>query len=243
MAGTKPAELPDAAPVPQSHHYTTDVSLDALGRSVERRPIRVYRKIVANERPTIVFGGFHGDEPKSVYVAFRLIEALAALPDKSIVGSWIVVPIVNPDGFARRKRRNANKVDLNRNFPTANFLPGSRRSRMWGGPSPASEPETRCVADLIEAEWSTRIVTIHSIGRNRYCNNYDGPAEDWAKSMSRLNGYPVAASIGYPTPGSFGTWAGFERRIPTITLELPSHHSSRRCWLDNARALTLPVFP
>ena len=32
--------------------------------------------------------------------------------------------------------------------------------------------------------------------------------------------YPVEASIGYPTPGSFGTYAGIERQIPTITLEL-----------------------
>lgn len=241
MAGTKPAEVLDAAPVPLSHYYTTDVSLKVLGRSVEHRSIRVYRKMIANKRSTIVFGGFHGDEPKSVYVAFRLIEALAALPDKSIFGSWVVVPIVNPDGFARRKRRNANKVDLNRNFPTANFSPGSRRSRMYGGPSPASEPETRYIVDLIETEQPTRIVTIHSIGRNRFCNNYDGPAEDWAKSMSRLNGYPVAASIGYPTPGSFGTWAGIERRIPTITLELPSLDSSRQCWQDNAQALLLPA--
>lgn len=241
MAGTKPAERPDAAPVSLSHHYTTSVSLDVLGRSVEHRPIQVYRKIVANRRPRIVFGGFHGDEPKSVYVAFRLIEALAAQRSGSLTGSWIVVPIANPDGFARRKRRNANKVDINRNFPTANFSPGSPRSRMYGGPSPASEPETRCIVDLIEAERPTRIVTIHSIGRNRYCNNYDGPAEDWAKSMGRLNGYPVAASIGYPTPGSFGTWAGIERRIPTITLELPSHHSSKQCWQDNAQALLLPA--
>ena len=26
--------------------------------------------------------------------------------------------------------------------------------------------------------------------------------------------------MGYPTPGSFGTWAGIEKEIPTITLEL-----------------------
>ena len=33
-------------------------------------------------------------------------------------------------------------------------------------------------------------------------------------------GYPIEESIGYPTPGSFGTWAGIEREILTITLEL-----------------------
>ena len=49
--------------------------------------------------------------------------------------------------------------------------------------------------------------------------------------------YPVTTSIGYSTPGSFGTWAGVERGIPTVTLELPSHHSAKRCWADNRRAL------
>lgn len=50
--------------------------------------------------------------------------------------------------------------------------------------------------------------------------NYDGPAEKFAKSISKIIGYPVEASIGYPTPGSFGTYCGVERNIPTITLEL-----------------------
>ena len=38
--------------------------------------------------------------------------------------------------------------------------------------------------------------------------------------MSEIINYPTESSIGYPTPGSFGTWAGVERDIPTITLEL-----------------------
>jgi protein MpaA len=50
--------------------------------------------------------------------------------------------------------------------------------------------------------------------------NYDGPAETLAQKISDIIKYPVEASIGYPTPGSFGTYAGVERQIPTITLEL-----------------------
>lgn len=41
-----------------------------------------------------------------------------------------------------------------------------------------------------------------------------------ANAISKIIGYPVEESIGYPTPGSFGTWAGVEKGIPTITLEL-----------------------
>ena len=50
--------------------------------------------------------------------------------------------------------------------------------------------------------------------------NYDGDALEVAQKISKIIGYPIEASIGYPTPGSFGTWAGIEKGIPTITLEL-----------------------
>jgi len=180
----------------------------------------------------------HGDEPKSVFVAEQLVAALLDSAGRTAEKvSWCIVPWVNPDGIENRTRRNARRVDLNRNFPTKNWSPGSPRSRMFGGPSPASEPETRAIVDLVERRSPDAIVTIHSIGRHRFCNNYDGPARRIAARLSKHNGYPVAASIGYPTPGSFGTWAGREKRISTITLELPSHDSPWRCWRDNREAL------
>jgi len=218
-----------------------------LGWSVEHRPLLSYeRRFPRRGRPAqrrlLVFGGFHGDEPKSVYVVERLIEELGRGPGEfaaegDLATRWVLVPVVNPDGLARRTRRNARKVDLNRNFPTANWEVGHPRTRMFGGYKPASEPETRAVMRLIERIRPTAIVTIHSIDRNRYCNNFDGPGRSLANRLSRYNGYPVTSTIGYPTPGSFGTWAGVERRIPTITLELPSHRSARRCWKENRGAL------
>ena len=50
--------------------------------------------------------------------------------------------------------------------------------------------------------------------------NYDGPAKEIAEKFSEIIRYPAEGSIGYPTPGSFGTYCGVERNIPTITLEL-----------------------
>ena len=52
-----------------------------------------------------------------------------------------------------------------------------------------------------------------------------------------LNGYPLSASMGYPTPGSLGSWAGVDRRIPTVTLELPRNLDENRCWEHNAAAV------
>lgn len=209
-----------------------------IGNSVERRGIDIF---VHGDRSAfttvLVLGGIHGDEPKGVNLARRLISLLKQDSTLSRDIQWVILPVVNPDGFERRRRRNANRIDLNRNFPTKNWTRGTKRSRMFGGESPASEPETQAIIEVVERFQPDRIITIHSIGRNRFCNNFDGPGVEWAHAMHKHNGYPVTDSIGYPTPGSFGTWAGVERNIATITLELPSHHSSKRCWADNRGAL------
>ncbi|MBI4717196.1 MAG: DUF2817 domain-containing protein [Planctomycetes bacterium] len=208
-----------------------------LGRSVEERPICAYVRGDSARKTVLVLGGFHGDEPKSVRLSLRFVELLRGASQAAAPGRWVVIPLVNPDGLVRRKRRNARGVDLNRNFPTKDFAPGSPRSRMFGGSVPASEPETRAVLTAVRRFRPGAIVTIHSIGAGRFCNNFDGPARALAQAMARRNGYPVRGSIGYPTPGSFGTWAGREHLIPTVTLELPSHHSTSRCVRDNLDAV------
>ena len=208
-----------------------------LGRSVEGRPIQAYVGSGPFSNTTVVLGGVHGDEPKGVFVARLLIDLLETTPEAYEEVRWVVVPVVNPDGYEKRKRRNARLVDINRNFPTKTWCRTSPRSRMFGGRDPASEPETRAEMKAVMRYKPARIISIHSIGEHRHCNNHDGPARALAMKMKRFNGYSVVKSMGYPTPGSFGTWAGHERNIPVITLELPSHHSSKRCWEDNRRAL------
>ena len=80
-----------------------------------------------------------------------------------------------------------------------------------------SEIETKFLVDVIEQNKPNLILTLHAPFK---VVNYDGDAQEVAEKVSEIIGYPVEASIGYPTPGSFGTWAGIENKIPTITLEL-----------------------
>ena len=61
------------------------------------------------------------------------------------------------------------------------------------------------------------IVTIHAPYK---IINYDGPALELAQKISSILNYPVESDIGYPTPGSFGTYCGVERQIPVITIEI-----------------------
>ena len=62
------------------------------------------------------------------------------------------------------------------------------------------------------------------------CVNYDGPAAEWAEAIAASCGWPARADIGYPTPGSLGSWLGLDRGLPVITLELPAgdHRSFAR---------------
>jgi protein MpaA len=67
-----------------------------------------------------------------------------------------------------------------------------------------------------------------------------------AELLAKYNGYPVTGDIGYPTPGSFGTWAGVEAGIPVITLELPRGERGEESWRSNGdglAALTRAVRP
>ena len=73
------------------------------------------------------------------------------------------------------------------------------------------------------------------------CNNYDGPAEWLASLMSRFNGYPVRPTMGYPTPGSLGSWAGIDRKIPIVTLELPRNVDGETAWEQNRDALLAAI--
>lgn len=148
---------------------------------------------------------------------------ISTLPQgEGISPSLLFIPCLNPDGMQNNTRTNANGVDLNRNFPTKNWgqdtsQAGNNPSNYYGGKSPASEIETKFVIDVIEKYKPTLILTLHAPYK---VVNYDGPAEQIAQKISDIINYPVEASIGYPTPGSFGTYCGVERNIPTITLEL-----------------------
>lgn len=202
-----------------------------LGSSVEERPIEAY-EFGTPYGGILILGGIHGNERASVFVAERLLAELHSAPK---ITGVTVVPCANPDGFEHNTRCNARGVDLNRNFPAKNWQAAAARH----GEQPGSEPETAALLALLERKRPRLIVSIHCIHGTRECNNYDGPARAIAEKMSGLNGYPALGSIGYPTPGSLGSYSGVERGIPVITLELPQRASGEEAWARNRSALLI----
>lgn len=158
---------------------------------------------------TLVIGCFHGDEPQGKY----LIEEYLKLNPNSRL---MFIPCLNEYGVKHNIRTNENGVDLNRNFPTKNWVL-SEKDNFFGGTSPGSEEETKFIIDIVEKYNPQIILTLHAPYK---VVNYDGDAKELSEKISKIIGYPVEESIGYPTPGSFGTWAGIEKGIKTITLEL-----------------------
>ncbi|MCG3137171.1 MAG: Protein MpaA [Phycisphaerae bacterium] len=207
-----------------------------LGTSVHGAPIHVY-ELVKPAPVIMILAGIHGDEPQSAYVGDCVVELLRTAVGNMMDEHLVVVPHLNPDGLVKKTRQNGHGVDLNRNFPSANWKQLPPDDPYFGGPMAGSEPETQLVLDLFRRYQPRRILTIHCIDQQRYCVNYDGPAENLARIMARENNYPVNADIGHPTPGSLGTWAGYERKIPTITLELPADQPEESCWQDNRDAI------
>ncbi|HWP39744.1 MAG TPA: M14 family zinc carboxypeptidase [Tepidisphaeraceae bacterium] len=211
-----------------------------LGQSLQHRPIEMIVLSGDPQDAVLVIGGIHGDEPTSVEVARELARLLEAQPALRCGRLLALIINANPDGAAAGTRGNARGIDLNRNFPASNFKPGVR-GRYRGGDSPLSEPESRAIADAIARVQPRLLISIHSIGSAKHCNNYDGPAAHVAEVMSRHNGYPATETIGYPTPGSLGSWAGRDLQIPTITLELPRRLSAAQAWADNRHALLAAI--
>lgn len=209
----------------------------AVGTSVEGRAVYA-AEFGSGPEITLVFAGFHGNEKTAIDVLLAFCAELRwhgpLLEGRRVV----VVPVLNPDGYVAGTRHNARKVDLNRNFPTKDWGAANLRKKDAPGPAPASEPETRAAIALVERLRPAKIVSLHDPYR---VNNFDGAqSEELAKAMAQFNGYPVKASIGYPTPGSFGTWAGVERGIGMVTLEIPDGSPAGR-WRENRWALVAAV--
>ncbi|MGY2752560.1 murein peptide amidase A [Thermostichus sp. MS-CIW-21] len=197
-------------------------SLQVIGHSVQGRPIYLWQ-LTQGIRSLLLLGGVHGDEVEGYALIERYVASgkWGSLAGKATL--W-AIPRLNPDGCALGQRLNANGVDLNRNLPTQDWIAASLEARYPPGAAPGSEPETQALLASLAQIRPRFVLSTHPCQNDPYVN-YNGPALELAQVMAARNGLPVTDDIGYPTPGSLGTWAGQERRIPTLTLEL----LRRRC--------------
>lgn len=187
--------------------------------STEGVPIFHYEKEGVNPKRSriLVFSLIHGDETPAGSVGRFWMERLEGIDPRN---TWRVVPILNPDGVKNRTRTNANKVDLNRNFPTQDWgekahlywkRDGKASPRRFPGDVAASEVETQCALKHIEDFKPDFVVSIHTPLK---VLDFDGP-----KIRPPKYDYLPWKSLGH-YPGSLGRFMWFERQIPVLTMEL-----------------------
>ncbi len=180
-------------------------------------PIHGYRFSPAQpsgKAQVLVIGGVHGDEPEGVVASRCLLEVFRQRYDLDL--NLTLVPEFNPEGVLNKTRGNSNLVDLNRNLPTKDWSPVAATVRYHPGPKPLSETENQALVLWLKNNPVQLIISLHS-WKPMLNTNGDIPE---AEIISKMTGYKIEPDIGYPTPGSLGTYAGLELKIPTLTYEI-----------------------
>jgi len=176
-----------------------------LGKS--NRKNRIYfREFGSGKKLTMIIGGMHGDEPSGFISTIKLAQYITKNPS-SIKNRVIIIPCMNPDGLLKGERTNWNKVDLNRNFPSATWSPYYLKPYNNPGRLPASEPETVLIANAIEDYRPELIIQMHQPFNALYPD--DEVPSGLADKMSEISGVPVSHDLGYETPGSLGSLKPF----------------------------------
>lgn len=191
----------------------------SIGLSAHGLPLKVFEfgnpHQSSNWPQVLCIGGVHGDEIEGVTLAWSLWEEFTH--SYSLPLHLFLIPEFNPDGILYKTRCNANNVDLNRNLPTKDWTSQILNPRYPPGPQAASEPETQAFLKLWNSHQIKFIFSLHSWNP---LINTNGPCEPEAQILHQHLGSPIEPTMGYPTPGSLGTFAGFELGIGTITLEI-----------------------
>lgn len=192
---------------------------DTYGRSQLGLPLEVWRPSGSCTR--LIFAAIHGEEPETTYALSRALRQLT-VPSAYCA----VVLAANPDGLIRGTRGNARGVDLNRNFPSRDWQPNAVTHRstiedpsdilLSPGETPASEAETRALMELIAELQPDHVIALHA---PLACID-DANASPLGQRLAERTGMPLVRDVGYPTPGSFGSW-GQDNGVAVITYEFP----------------------
>jgi len=151
-------------------NYKDIVQVSIIGRSIEHRRLRAVKVSLSGrvdgKRPIIfIDAGLHAREwaahMTAVYLLYQLVERHTEHSADFLRNvDWIIVPMVNPDGYVyshenqrlwRKNRRiypNCTGVDINRNFGH-HFVKTTRCNMSFSGPFAFSEPETRAIRNLL----------------------------------------------------------------------------------------------
>ena len=192
-----------------------------IGQSQQLRNVDVER-FGSGSEAIVLLASIHGTEVIGTSLFNRLIDALHQHPEWLDERTIYLMKLTNPDGVVQGIRGNSQNIDINRNFPTANF------GRGWfNGEDPLSATETAVLMDFFVVVQPSRVLTIHQPLNGI---DYDGPAKELAYELSEISNIRVHR-LGSRS-GSLGSFVGRDLQIPIITLEIPESANDRSSeWL------------
>ena len=103
------------------------------------------------------------------------------------------------------------------NLPTNDWSGEVTKDKYHPGPKANSEVENQGLVDWLSDHQPRLVISLHSW---KPLLNTNGRCQFEAEVISKLTGYKIEDSIGYPTPGCLGTYCGLERDMPTLTYEI-----------------------
>lgn len=194
-AGGAPGASADSQPV----STTSIISSRIIGTSVEGRPIEAFRRGTPGGTVVLVIGVIHGDE----VAGLGIVNNLMTIDIPAGIDLWLV-PSMNPDGAAHVTHTNANRVDLNRNFPYRWRKIFQLGSEQYSGTARSSEPETRAMVKFIrEIKPELGIWYHQDLFRISPGTGTDGEIR---ARYSQLTGIPLKRITGGTYYGIAATW-------------------------------------
>jgi len=200
------------------------VNVYSAGNSTKGKPI-AYTILGDGDNVTLLFASIHGSERAGTPILKRFTNYLMTNCELLDGKTVIIIPVVNPDGVAKKTRQNANSIDLNRNFPAPN-----RENSKTNGNFALSEIESYELYKIVNIYKPAKILAFHEALN---CIDYDGPAEELAKRLADKCKLPLK-KVG-ARPGSLGSYIGLELNKPIITVEMTkddSKASEAQLWHD-----------
>lgn len=186
-------------------------------QSTDGLPIYI-RTMGRGKFSTLVVAGLEGTDRISVRWADKLVTSISKSPNILNSSTITIVRAANPDGLQANRRTNSRDVDLNRNFPTANF---SRGQTKRSGEAPASEIETRAILQTIATHQPNRVVILRSTPTRNGEVIHSMNAKNIANQLMTTSRWTPQLLLAPDWPGSLEVLADETVAAQVLSLSLP----------------------
>lgn len=214
--------------LPQELPSRASTRWQVLAESVEGRPIEMTTLGRGSEKILLV-GPLAGDEVAGIGMIDKLVDFLEQSPEKLGPVELTLIRDPNPDGNARFQRENSRGVELNRNFPAADWEKIPHQSRWISGRTPSSEPETKALVQLINRLEPDRLVVLQA-DRQQTGVAQVGTPTDWAAWIAQHSELKELPPKSVALSGSLASFASRDRNIPTLVMIIPAEAAAQRNW-------------